>query len=124
MLFQKLSQVALLAAAAVQTVGLAIGGRPDLMIKPYKREPLQDIVTWDEVSLRNRGHLPRLTFQAFTVRPRRASSLVFGRISPVSPSSPITMARCLSEDPCVGVQRCVCILGLGIAGGQERELFR
>lgn len=50
MLFGKLCQAVLLSAAAVQTAALAIGGKPNMLIKPYKRnEPLQDIVTWDEV---------------------------------------------------------------------------
>lgn len=52
MLFGKLCKAALLSAAAVQSAtALAIGGKPNLMIRDsYKREPLQDIVTWDEVS--------------------------------------------------------------------------
>lgn len=51
MLFSKLCQAALLSLAAVQTTALTIGGRSGLVVKPYKREPLQDIVTWDEVRL-------------------------------------------------------------------------
>ncbi|KAI7515484.1 hypothetical protein KC316_g21468, partial [Hortaea werneckii] len=53
MLFGKLCKAALLSAAAVQSAtALAIGGKPNLMIRDsYKREPLQDIVTWDEHSL-------------------------------------------------------------------------
>jgi hypothetical protein len=38
-----------------QTVGLATGGRPGQLIQPYKRAPLQDIVTWDEHSIFVRG---------------------------------------------------------------------
>ncbi len=38
-----------------QTVGLATGGRPGQLIRPYKRAPLQDIVTWDEHSIFVRG---------------------------------------------------------------------
>jgi hypothetical protein len=49
MLFGKLCQAALLSAAAVQTAAMTIAGRPNMMIKPYKRELLQDIVTWDPV---------------------------------------------------------------------------
>jgi hypothetical protein len=49
MLFNKLVQGALLSVAVVQTAALAISGKPNLMIKPYKRDVLQDIVTWDEV---------------------------------------------------------------------------
>ncbi|USW56803.1 Putative glycoside hydrolase, family 35, Galactose-binding-like domain superfamily [Septoria linicola] len=52
MLFRKLCLAALLSVAAVETAALAIGGKPNMMIKPYKRnEPLQDVVTWDEHSL-------------------------------------------------------------------------
>lgn len=51
MLFGKLCQAALLSVAAVQTAALAVGGKPHLMIREaYKRAPLQNIVTWDEVS--------------------------------------------------------------------------
>ena len=42
-------QAALVSAAAVQTAAMTIGGKPNMMVKPYKRELLQDIVTWDEV---------------------------------------------------------------------------
>ncbi|KAF7187452.1 putative beta-galactosidase A [Pseudocercospora fuligena] len=52
MLFRNICQAALLATAAVQTAALAIGGKPNMMIRPYPRnEPLQSIVTWDEHSL-------------------------------------------------------------------------
>ena len=47
MLFTKVVSLALAACTAVQ--GMTIGGKPNMMIKPYKREVLQDIVTWDEV---------------------------------------------------------------------------
>lgn len=50
MLFGKLCRAALLSAAAVQSVtALAIGGKPNLMIRDS--DSLQDIVTWDEVSV-------------------------------------------------------------------------
>ncbi|KAK5698835.1 hypothetical protein LTR97_006483 [Elasticomyces elasticus] len=55
MLFKTLAQAALLSLAAVQTAALAIGGTSNLKVKPYKREALQDIVTWDEHSLFVRG---------------------------------------------------------------------
>lgn len=55
MLFRKICHAALLSVAAIQATALTIGGKPNLMIKPYKREPLQDIVTWDEHSLFVRG---------------------------------------------------------------------
>ncbi|KAK3635215.1 hypothetical protein LTR56_014824 [Elasticomyces elasticus] len=51
MMFGKLVRAALLSTVAVQTAALAINGKPDFMIKPYKRDALQDIVTWDEHSL-------------------------------------------------------------------------
>lgn len=57
MLLNQIWHAALLATAAVQTAAVAIGGKPGMMIKPYPRnEPLQSIVTWDEVSRR-----PRMT---------------------------------------------------------------
>jgi hypothetical protein len=50
MLFSKCYRAALLSLAALHTAALSIAGKPNLMIKPYKRnEPLQDVVTWDEV---------------------------------------------------------------------------
>lgn len=49
MLFGKLLKAAVLSVAAVQTAALTIGGKPNMMIKSYKREALQDLVTWDEV---------------------------------------------------------------------------
>jgi hypothetical protein len=49
MLLRLLCQAALLSATAMQAMGAAIGGKPNLLIKPYKREPLQNLVTWDEV---------------------------------------------------------------------------
>lgn len=38
-----------------QSVGFTTGGRPGQLIQPYKRAPLQDIVTWDEHSIFVRG---------------------------------------------------------------------
>lgn len=55
MLFGTLCQAALLSLAAVQSNALAIGGKPDMIVHPYKREALQDIVTWDEHSVFVRG---------------------------------------------------------------------
>lgn len=51
MLLGKLCKAALLAAATIQSAAaLAVGGKPHLMIREsYKRAPLQDIVTYDEV---------------------------------------------------------------------------
>lgn len=51
MLFGKLCRAALLSVAAVQqTAALTMGGKPNIMVREaYKRAPLQDIVTWDEV---------------------------------------------------------------------------
>ncbi|GAB1735934.1 hypothetical protein NU219Hw_g5268t1 [Hortaea werneckii] len=71
MLFGKLCKAALLSAAAVQSAtALAIGGKPNLMIRDsYKREPLQDIVTWDEHSLFVHGE--RIIFYSGEFHPYR-----------------------------------------------------
>ncbi|KAF2145801.1 glycoside hydrolase family 35 protein [Aplosporella prunicola CBS 121167] len=58
-----------LATLASQTLGLAIGGKPHQMIKPYKRELLQDIVTWDEHSLFVNGE--RIVFLSGEFHPYR-----------------------------------------------------
>jgi hypothetical protein len=51
MLFGKLCKAALLSAVAVQDVAaLTMKGKPHMMIKKDS-DGLQDIVTWDEVSL-------------------------------------------------------------------------
>ncbi|WPH04456.1 glycoside hydrolase family 35 protein [Acrodontium crateriforme] len=56
MLVKMSTRVALLFLAALQVASaMTIAGKPNMMIKPYKREPLQDIVTWDEHSLFVRG---------------------------------------------------------------------
>ena len=47
----RLVKAALLSALALSADALVIGGKANQMIKPYKRAPLQDIVTWDEHSL-------------------------------------------------------------------------
>ncbi|OJD37610.1 glycoside hydrolase family 35 protein [Diplodia corticola] len=48
----KLSTGLLAASLASQALGAAVSaGKPTDMIKPYKREALQDIVTWDEHSI-------------------------------------------------------------------------
>ena len=50
MLFSTICQTALLSMAAVQTTALAMAGKPNVVIREaYKRAPLQDLVTWDEV---------------------------------------------------------------------------
>ena len=56
--FRQLLQAALLSCATFQDVvsARALAGKPQHFIQPYKRgEPLQDIVTWDEHSLKIRG---------------------------------------------------------------------
>ncbi len=40
---------------ALQGAGLTMGGKPNQIIKPYKRAPLQDLVTWDAHSIFVRG---------------------------------------------------------------------
>ncbi|GME65761.1 Glycoside hydrolase family 35 [Neofusicoccum parvum] len=47
----KLSTGLLAAGLASTALGYVVGGKPKDLIKPYKREALQDIVTWDEHSL-------------------------------------------------------------------------
>ena len=44
-----------LALLAIEANCLGTGGKPHEIIKPYKRAPLQDIVTWDEHSVFIRG---------------------------------------------------------------------
>ncbi|KAL2358260.1 putative beta-galactosidase [Cryomyces antarcticus] len=55
MLFSKLVSAAVVSCLAAQSAALAYGGKPSQVIKPYKRAPLQEIVTWDEHSLFVRG---------------------------------------------------------------------
>ncbi|KAK5111284.1 hypothetical protein LTR85_012225 [Meristemomyces frigidus] len=69
MLFRRLCQAALLSVAAVQTAAMTIGGKPGMMTKPYKRAPLQNIVTWDEHSLFVRGE--RIMFYSGEFHPFR-----------------------------------------------------
>ncbi|KAK4618252.1 putative beta-galactosidase A [Fulvia fulva] len=69
MLFGKLLKAAVLSVAAVQTAALTIGGKPNMMIKSYKREALQDLVTWDEQSLFVRGE--RVLFYSGEFHPFR-----------------------------------------------------
>ncbi len=42
---------AFVAGLAAQTAALSIPGKPGLKVKPYKREVLQHIVTWDQHSI-------------------------------------------------------------------------
>ncbi|OCL03153.1 glycoside hydrolase family 35 protein [Glonium stellatum] len=44
-----------LSCLAIESAARAVGGKPKRWIQPYKRAPLQDIVTWDEDSLFVRG---------------------------------------------------------------------
>ncbi|CAJ2501142.1 Uu.00g039950.m01.CDS01 [Anthostomella pinea] len=59
----------LLSCLAVQTIALATGEKSTQFIKPYKREVLQDIVTWDEHSLFVRGE--RVLFLSGEFHPYR-----------------------------------------------------
>ena len=52
-----------------QTVGLTTGGKPGHLIQPYKRAPLQNIVTWDEHSIFVRGE--RVLFYSGEYHPFR-----------------------------------------------------
>ncbi|KAI9675968.1 MAG: hypothetical protein M1822_008354 [Bathelium mastoideum] len=47
----KFLQALVVSCLALQTTGLAFGGKPGKLVKPYKRAPLQNIVTWDQDSL-------------------------------------------------------------------------
>lgn len=47
----KLSGAIALSCLAIEGAARAVGGSPKDWIQPYKRAPLQDIVTWDEHSL-------------------------------------------------------------------------
>lgn len=69
MLFRKRLQAALAACAALQVDAMTIGGKPYQMIHPYKRAPLQDIVTWDEHSIFVHGE--RVMFYSVEFHPYR-----------------------------------------------------
>lgn len=66
-------KAALLSALAISANALTMGGKPSQMIKPYKRAPLQDIVTWDEHSLFVHGE--RIIFYSGEFHPYRSVSL-------------------------------------------------
>jgi len=51
MLHLRLLLVFLLSTLSIQVVARVAGGRPNSSIKPYKRQVLQDIVTWDQASI-------------------------------------------------------------------------
>ncbi|EME80492.1 glycoside hydrolase family 35 protein [Pseudocercospora fijiensis CIRAD86] len=51
MAIRSLTCISLLCLAASLPSVLALHAKPNQVIRPYKREPLQDIVTWDEHSL-------------------------------------------------------------------------
>lgn len=73
MLFSRLFQALFAAATVVSaTNGLSIQGKPNQLIKPYKRAPLQDIVTWDEHSIFVRGE--RIIFFSGEFHPFRLPS--------------------------------------------------
>ncbi|TKA80766.1 hypothetical protein B0A49_00503, partial [Cryomyces minteri] len=74
MLFSKLVSAAVVSCLAAQSAALAYGGKPNQVIKPYKRAPLQDIVTWDEHSLFVRGK--RVLFYSGEFHPFRYESFL------------------------------------------------
>lgn len=47
----KLGSAVALSCLALETAARAVAFQPDQWIKPYKREVLQDIVTWDKDSI-------------------------------------------------------------------------
>lgn len=102
MLFRRFCHAALLSVAAIQATGLMIGGGQNVMIKPYKREPLQDIVTWDEHSLFVRGE--RIMFYSYVAsfvhggRREEESDILQRRVSPLSSARAIAVARRVSKD--------------------------
>jgi hypothetical protein len=49
MLFSSLLRAAVWSLTASHAAALTIAGKPQQVIQSYKREVLQDIVTWDEV---------------------------------------------------------------------------
>ncbi|KAH7388838.1 beta-galactosidase precursor [Pyrenochaeta sp. MPI-SDFR-AT-0127] len=49
--FLRLSSAVALSCLAIQSAARAVGHSPKDWIKPYRRAPLQDIVTWDEHTL-------------------------------------------------------------------------
>ena len=51
MLFLRSLSTFLFAGLAAQTAALSFTGKPGMKVKPYKREVLQDIVTWDQHSI-------------------------------------------------------------------------
>lgn len=53
--FQKVLLLFIFSILALQVAARAAGGRAHQLIKPYKRQALQDIVTWDEYSIFVRG---------------------------------------------------------------------
>ncbi|KAL9619062.1 MAG: hypothetical protein Q9160_006317 [Pyrenula sp. 1 TL-2023] len=60
---------AVLSFLTIQSSALTIAGKPNRLIKPYKRAPLQDLVTWDEHSLFVRGE--RIMFFSGEFHPYR-----------------------------------------------------
>ena len=58
-----------LSCLALQSSGLSLKGKPNGIIRPYKRELLQDIVTWDEHSIFVRGE--RVLFYSGEFHPFR-----------------------------------------------------
>ena len=51
----KLFSMLLWAVLFCSVISFTAGSRPNQLVKPYKREPLQNVVTWDEHSLFVRG---------------------------------------------------------------------
>ena len=47
----KLLQALLVSCLALQTAGIAFGGKPGRFVKPYKRAPLQNIVCSDPAGI-------------------------------------------------------------------------
>lgn len=58
-----------LSCFALQSSALVVGNNPNVAIRPYKREPLQDLVTWDDKSIFVRGE--RVLFYSGEFHPFR-----------------------------------------------------
>lgn len=52
---KRLSLLLVFSFVSLQIASLAVDSKPNISVKPYKRDALQDIVTWDSSSIFVRG---------------------------------------------------------------------
>ena len=95
----KLSGAVTLSCLAVGSAARAVAFSPDQWITPYKREALQDIVTWDKDSIFVNGE--RIFLYSGEVHPYRSaatnlSKVIFADI--VQASSARSLPRSFPED--------------------------